>query len=147
MIIYCSTYKYYTDWPDGNAVIKGLNLDLRKVLAGESMMSYYTVHLPIIIQNISHYFLYKVSHFFVQSHLKNSSGWSLNRQKNTAAPAFINQLCFIVPLYDESFSFIELLSQLLHYHLFAGLLMDARHAAILAAAVVGSGTSCGNNEL
>lgn len=57
----------------------------------------------------------------------------------------MNQLHFIVPFYDESFSFEQLLPQLLHDHLFAGLLMDAGLAAVLAAAVVGSGTSCGNN--
>ena len=58
---------------------------------------------------------------------------------------FMIQLCFIVPFYDESFSFEELLPQLLHDHLFAALLLDAGLAAILVAAVFGSGTSCGNN--
>lgn len=52
---------------------------------------------------------------------------------------------FIIPLYNEGFSLVELLSQLLHNHLLAGLLVDAGLAAILAAAVVGGGTSCGNN--
>lgn len=53
----------------------------------------------------------------------------------------MNQILHIVPLYDESFSFQELLSQLLHDHLFARLLMDTGLAAIFAAAVAGSGTS------
>lgn len=57
----------------------------------------------------------------------------------------MTQLCFIVPLHNESFSFEELLPQLLHDHLFAGLLMDAGLAAILVAAVFGSGASCGND--
>lgn len=57
----------------------------------------------------------------------------------------MTQLCFIVPLYDEGSSFEELLPQLLHDHLFACLLMDAGLAAVLAAAVVGSGASCGHS--
>lgn len=69
----------------------------------------------------------------------------INRHKNPATSTFMTQLCFIVPLNDESFSFVELLPQLLHDHLFAGLLLDAGLAALLAAAVFGSGTSCGNN--
>ena len=57
----------------------------------------------------------------------------------------MNQLCVIVPLDDESFSFEQLLPQLLHDHLFAGLLLDAGLAAVLVAAVVGSGASCGDS--
>lgn len=52
---------------------------------------------------------------------------------------------FSVPLQNESFSFEELLPQLLHYHLLAALLVDTGLAAILVAAVFGSGASCGNN--
>lgn len=50
-----------------------------------------------------------------------------------------------VPLHKEHFSFEELLSELLHDHLFTGLLMDSSLAAILMAAVFRSDASCGNN--
>lgn len=52
---------------------------------------------------------------------------------------------FILPLYDESLGFKELLPQLLHDHLFAGLLVDTGLTAVLVAAVAGSRTSCGKN--
>lgn len=53
----------------------------------------------------------------------------------------MNQILHIIPLYDESFRFVELLSQLLRDHLFARLLLDAGFTAVFAAAVAGSGTS------
>lgn len=52
---------------------------------------------------------------------------------------------FVVPLDDESSRFEELLPKLLDDHLLAGLLLDTGLAAILVAAVAGSGASCGNN--
>lgn len=66
-------------------------------------------------------------------------------KRNTATSTLTKQLCFVLPLYDESFCFEELLPQFLYDHLFAGLLMDAGLAAALAAAVARSCTSCGNN--
>lgn len=97
----------------------------------------------ILAERTSHQGPHKVTHFLMYNHSHDcwpvrSCGW---RQKNKKQ----KQTHSIVPLNDESFSFEELLPQFLHDHLFAGLLMDAGLAAILVAADVGSGTSCGNN--
>lgn len=104
----------------------------------------YIIHQEYLLSTLlSNALITLQTHFIVSKKL-----WvelKREKKKETATPTFLKQLRFVLPLYDESFCFEELLPQFLYDHLFAGLLMDAGLTAALAAAVARSCTSCGNN--